>query len=243
MPATHAAFARALLAGGYLALAMTVPAVAAPLRLLVYPVPGLFDELEDGQIGGPGGTLVAKIGRVADLPYEAAALPIARAWQAIQAQPMTCVVGMTRTPEREPRFQWVAPISRGDFIVYGRADSAPVAAELTALRGKAVVVLRETAPARELRELGIAAQETNSTISALRMLQAGRVDYWYAHQLVAEAVAGAAGGPPIKPLFSTVRLDGYLACNLEVPAATIDKLRTGLQRLRRNGDLAAFGLH
>lgn len=245
MPAALAAAlsaTQALLAATTLALALMAPAAAAPLRLLVYPIPGLFDELEDGQIGGPGGELVAKIGRGSEVPFEAASLPIARAWQLIQAQPMSCVVGMTRAPDREARFQWVAPVSRADFIVYGRADSPPISPDLSALRGRAVVVLRETTPARQLRELGIAAQEASSTLSALRMLQVGRVDYWYAHQLVAESAANAAGGTPIKALFSTERLDGYLACNPQVPAATIDKLRTVMQRLRRNGELASFGL-
>lgn len=249
MTAAHPALLPALLTARcwgvvLLALALAVgTAAAAPvLRLLVYPAPGLFDIQEGGRIGGPGGALLEKIRRATDLPIETASLPIARAWHTSLVEPNSCVVGMSRTPEREARFQWVAPISRADFVVYGRADSPPLAHELPALRGKGVVVLRETATAAQLRDLGVNAQEVTSALSALRMLQAGRVDYWYSHQLVAEPAASAAGGAPIQPLFSTARVDGYLACHPETPPASIERLRQTLQKLRRQGDLAEFGL-
>lgn len=235
----------ALLLCGLVALWVATGSAAAqppPLKLLVFPAPGLFDVQDDGRISGPGGALLVKIGRASEVAFESESLPIPRAWHTIQATPQSCVVGMSRTPDRETRFQWVAPISRADFIVYGRPDSPPLPPELTALRGRAVVVLRETVPATQLRELGVTAQEVSAAAIALRMLQAGRVDYWYVHQLLAEPAASAAGGPPLKPLFTTARHDGYLACNLEVPSATIEKLRQGLQRLRRSGDLAEFGL-
>lgn len=228
-----------------LCLTAATAAAAAPLptlKLLVFPAPGLFDVQDDGRIGGPGGALLVKIGRASAVTFETESLPIPRAWHTIQATPQSCVVGMSRTPDREGRFQWVAPISRADFIVYGRPDSPALAPELSALRGRAVVVLRETVPANQLRDLGVPAQEVSSPAIALRMLQAGRVDYWYVHQLLAEPAASAAGGPALKPLFTTARHDGYLACNLEVPAATVEQLRQALQRLRRNGDLAEFGL-
>jgi len=215
---------------------------APPLRMHVYPVPGLFDVLEDGRITGPGGALLTKIGLASDVKFEAVSLPIARGVSTVLVEPQSCMLGMTRTPEREARFQWVGIVSRADYVVYGRADSPTLRPELTALRGKAVVVVRKTAAADQLDDEGVAAQEVSSTLSALRMLQVRRVDYWYSHQLVAESAASAAGGGAIKPMFSTARTDGYVACHLDVPAATIDKLRRGLQRLRRSGDLAAFGL-
>lgn len=221
---------------------MSAAQAAPPLRVLVYPVPGLFDVQDDGRIGGSGGTLLTKIGRASEVPFEAESLPIARAWSTLLAQPQVCVLGMARTPEREARFQWAGVVSRADLVVYARADATSLPHDLGELRGRQVVALRETATAAELREHGVTVQEVSSALNALRMLQAGRVDYWYSHQIVAESTANAAGGPAIKPLFTTARIDGYLACNLEVPAAVIDKLRQALLRLRRNGDLAEFGV-
>ncbi|MCE4553498.1 substrate-binding periplasmic protein [Roseateles cellulosilyticus] len=232
----------ALALGGLLA----TPAVAAPLKLLVFPSPGLFDVGADGSISGPGGALLVKIGKVSQVAFVAESLPAPRAWAAIQAQPQSCIVGVVRTPDREAHFQWVGLVSRADFVVYGREDQpAPpaAAATLDALRGQPVVAIRDTTNAAQLREHGVVATEVSSALTALRMLQARRVDYWYSHQLVAEPAARASGGPPIKRLFSTARIDGYLACNTEVPVDITERLRQGLLRLRRQGDLAAFGLN
>lgn len=242
MSLTRPARLHRLLAALWAASSIDGAVAAPPLRILVYPVPGLFDVADDGSVSGQGGVLLAKLARASELTFETVSLPIARAWSTLLAEPNSCVLGLSRSAEREARFQWVSPVSRADFVVYGRPDSPPVAPELRALRGKAVVVIRETVPAAQLRELDVQAQEVTNTVSALRMLQAGRVDYWYAHQIVAETAAGSAGGTPIKALFSTVRIDGYLACNLEVPAATVERLRQTMQKLRRNGDLADFGL-
>lgn len=219
-------------------------AAAGPaLRLHVYPAPGLFDDDPDGRIGGPGGTLLQRIGQASQLRVETEMLPVARAIAATLARPDSCIVGMVRTPEREPLLQWVGVVSRAALAVYGRDDGTPPLPSLAALRGQRVVVIRETANAAQLREQGIAAQEVSSTVNALRLLQAGRVDYWYSHTYVAEPAASAAGGAPLRQLFSTPRIDGYLACNLAAPAASIEQLRTGLKRLRQQGDLAGFGLH
>lgn len=242
MQTTRHALLVSMLAGLWSATTFGLASADPVLRMLVFPVPGLFDVADDGRVGGPGAALLAKIGRASDLRLEVVNLPIARALHSLQAESNSCVLGMTRTPEREARYQWVSIITRADFTVYARADSALAVTELGALRGKPVVVLRETVMAAQLREQGVVAQEVTSTLSALRMLQAGRVDYWYSHQLVADSAASAAGGVPIKPVLSTARVDGYLACNLEVPALTVDRLRQAVQKLRNSGDLAEFGL-
>ncbi|RTL33712.1 MAG: ABC transporter substrate-binding protein [Burkholderiales bacterium] len=242
MPPARLALICRLLAGLWAAAGLGAALAAPPLRMLVYPVPGLFDVADSGSISGPGGVLLDKIARASEQPFDTVSLPMARAWSTLLTDPTSCVLGLSRKPDREARLQWVGPVSRADFIVYGRSDAPSLAPELAALQGKAVVVLRETVPASELRELGVAAQEVTNTLNALRMLQAGRADYWYAHQIVAESAASAAGGPPIMPLFSTHRIDGYLACHPGVPAAAVERLRQALQKLRRHGDLADFGL-
>lgn len=231
-----------LLAGLLVALTAAAAAASPPLRMLVFPVPGLFDVIEGGHIAGPGGLLLSQIAQASGLAIETSSVPLARAWNTVLSEPNTCVLGVTRTPEREERFQWVGVISRADVAVYGRADALLWPPDLAALRGKPVVVLRETFTAAALREAGVTAQEVSSAAIALRMLQAGRVDYWYAHQLVAEPTARTAGGSSIKPLLVTSRIDGYLACNPEIAADDVDRLRQALQRLRRQGDLAPFGV-
>ncbi len=240
-----AAVALALLAAALPARAAPAASASGPApRVLVYvfPAPGLFDAQPDGRLGGAGAALLQRIQRASQVPFDTEMLPVARVQAAVVARADSCVVGMVRTPEREPLLQWVSVVSRAALTVYGRDDGTAALPSLSALRGKRVVVIRETANAAQLREQGIPANEVSGTLNALRMLQAGRVDYWYSHTYVAEPAASTTGGTPLKQLFSTTPVDGYLACNLAVPAATVDKLRAGLKRLRQAGELADFGL-
>ncbi len=242
---------RALLQRLALALAVAMPGAgavaqpAAPVRLLVFPVPGLYEVAADGSIQGAGGVLLRRLAQVSKQPFTNEVLPVPRALQTLFDPTPACIVGVVRTPDREASLQWVGVVSRAELAVYGRQDMPPpaeAAPTLASLRGKRVVVVRDTAMAAQLREQAVRAQEVSSNLGALRMLQAGRVDYWFTHQLLAEPAASAAGGAPIRPLFSIARIDGYLACNAAVTPAAVEALREALQQLRRGGALAAFGL-
>lgn len=215
------------------------------LKLLAFPVPGLYDLAKDGSVAGPGGLLMNRLITASGLRASTEVMPVPRAFSTLMSPPPSCIVGMVRTPERETTLQWVGLVSRAELAVYARSGERPLpdaSPPLTSLRGRRVVVVRDTAMAAQLRELGVQAQEVSSNVSALRMLQVSRVDYWYTHQLLAEPAARATGGTPIQALLSIARIDGYLACNPAVRAADIDALRKALQQLRREGALAEFGL-
>ena len=215
---------------------------AQQLQLLVFPNPGLFDVAADGTVSGPGAELLAKLGRVSGLQLGILAMPIPRALATASSTPGSCAVGLSRTPEREAAFHWAGPLASGALVIYARADEAPALHGLQDLRGHGVVVQRESAPAASLREQGIPAQEANNSVSALRMLQARRVDFWFANELAAEPVIRAEGGAPVKSVLTVRRVDAYVACHIGTPLEPVDKLRQAIQKLRRQGELAEFGL-
>ena len=217
-------------------------AQAQQLQLLVFPNPGLFDVAADGTVSGPGAELMAKLGRVSGLPLGVQALPIPRALATGSSTPGACVVGLSRTPEREAAFQWAGPLASGALVVYARADETSVLQGPQDLRGRGVVVQRESAPASWLREQGIPAQEVNNSVTALRMLQARRVDFWFVNEIAAERVIRAEGGPPVKHQLTLGRVDAYIACHIASPREAVEKLHQAIQKLRRQGELAEFGL-
>lgn len=233
-------WALALLLAG-LAQAQGTPA-APSLRMLVFPSPGLFDVAADGSIGGPGGALINKISQASGLAFQTDVLPVARVLATVAQLPDACLVGVMRTPEREAHFQWVAQLSSGALVVYGRTDENKPPRTLADLKGRAVVAIRESGPALQLRELGVAPQEVSGTVPALRMLQARRVDFWFAQAFVAESAAAAEGGPPIKAWLSLPKVDGYLACHPQLPPPMVSRLQQAVLKLRRQGDLAEFGV-
>lgn len=218
------------------------PAQAQQLQLLVFPNPGLFDVAADGTVSGPGAELLAKLGRASGLQLGILAMPIPRALATAGSTPGSCAVGLTRTPEREAAFHWAGPLASGALVVYARANETQALQGPLDLRGHGVVVQRESAAATWLREQGIPAQETNNSVSALRMLQARRVDFWVAHELAAEPVIRAEGGAPVENHLTLRRVDAYVACHLATPLEPVDKLRQAIQKLRRQGELAEFGL-
>jgi polar amino acid transport system substrate-binding protein len=215
---------------------------AQPLQLLVFANPGLFDVAADGTVSGPGANVLAKIGQLSGVPLDILALPIPCALATASSMPGSCAVGLARTPEREASFLWAGPLASGALVIYARADETQALQGLLDLRGRGVVVQRESAPAAWLREQGIAAQETNNSVTALRMLQARRVDFWFANELAAEPVIRTEAGPAVRSMLTLRRVDVYVACQVATPPEQVDRLHQAIQKLRRQGDLAEFGL-
>lgn len=215
---------------------------AQPLQLLVFPNPGLFEVAADGTVSGPGAELLLKLGRVSGVALGIQALPIPRALATANSTPGSCAVGLSRTPEREASFQWAGPLASGALVIYARADESLALRSPLDLRGHGVVVQRESAAAAWLREQGIAAQEVNNSVTALRMLQARRVDFWFVNEISAERVIRAEGGTPVKHQLTLGRVDAYVACHPATPPEPVEKLHQAIQKLRRQGELAEFGL-
>ncbi|MFY7949981.1 MAG: 5-oxoprolinase subunit B family protein, partial [Gemmatimonas sp.] len=81
-------------------------------------------------------------------------MPVPRAFSTLMSPPPSCIVGMVRTPERETTLQWVGLVSRAEMAVYARRGERPLPdtnPPLAALRGRRVVVVRDTAMAAQLR--------------------------------------------------------------------------------------------
>lgn len=217
-------------------------AMAASLTMVVIPSPGLF-ELEAGQpIAGRGTALMGKLSTASGLNFNLQALPVPRALATGAATPGSCLVGLTRTPEREANYLWIGPLASGALTVYARADETRPLREGADLRGYSVVVQRESAAAQWLRQQGAAVQESIHPASALRMLQAGRVDFWLANELVATATINAEAGLAVRPHLVVARVDAFIACHLGTEADAAARLQQAIQRMRRQGELAEYGL-
>lgn len=210
------------------------------IDLLVYPA-GIF-EISDGRLGGPGTTMLARLQAVSGVRLNQQLMPVARAMQTVGQKPATCLVGLPRVPERESQFRWAGPWASGYTVVYGRADETRRVDGPQDLRNARIAVMRESRQAVWLKEQGLTSQEVNDVSVGLRMLQAGRVDYWLANEISARHVIRTSGGPAPRALHNFWRLDLYIACNNDTPMATVERLQSGVEQLRRSGELAEFGV-
>lgn len=225
-----------------LLLSFTASAWSQAVDLLVYPNGGIFDIDKQGGIGGPGAALVARLQSASDVQLNPQVMPIARALQTIAQLPNTCLVGLPRTPDRELDFRWAGPWASTSIALYGRAGEQRHVDGPQDLRGARIAVLRQSIPAAWLKEQGLTSQQVNDAAAGLRMLQAGRVDYWLGSDMATRLVIKTIPGPAPRVLYRFGRIDLYMACQLSTPAALVERLHIGLQQLRRNGDLAEFGL-
>lgn len=216
---------------------------AEGVDMLVFLNPGLFEQAPDGRITGPGGDMIARIAAVSGVAVRIQVLPPTRVMQTLVQQVGACVAGVARLPDNESQLRWLGVLSNSTLMLYGRLDEKRRISGANDLRRATVVVQRHSLPATWLRERGLAMQEVRDTTTALRMLQARRVDYWLVNELVAQRTFQSLGGDlPARPLQSFGQIVTHLACHRDTAPAELDRLRAAVEQLRRDGELVPFGV-
>jgi len=212
------------------------------LEMLVYPNAGVFEAAPGKGPGGPGGAMLQRLQALSGVTINQQFMPIPRALLMVKQAPGNCMVAISRSPEREGMLMWAGPWARGATTVYARADDTRTIEHPQELRGSSIVVLRDSAPADWLKSQGMPATEVKDNTTGLRMLQARRVDYWLANDLAAGFILRTEGGPAPRPLYNFGRIDLYIGCHPGTDPAAVAALDTAIAQLRRNGELAEFGL-
>lgn len=184
------------IAGVLVASALAVAASAAEpptaMRVLAVDEPPLAYTGERGRIEGLGADFVRELqSRVGD-HAEIEMLPELRAMQTTERQANVVLIGFSRTPEREDRFHWIAPLIRKPWVLYVRPGDARKVASVADLGqfGSIAVVLGDVRE-RWLRGQGLVnLVDTGSPGQSVRLLQTGRVEAlfhepqgvaWYCH--------------------------------------------------------------
>lgn len=225
-----------------LALLLSLTATAQAVDMLVYPNAGLFDIDEDGGIGGPGAVMLDRLRDVSGVRLNPKVIPFARALQAESLKPGACLIGLTRTPDREAQYRWAGPWSSSVIALYGRTGETRQVKGPEDLRGARIAALRAAPTATWLKERGLDGYEVNDVASGLRLLQAGRIDYWLGNDMVTRIAIKASGEAAPRVLYSFGRIDLYMACHPATPTMLVDQLNAGLKKLRAGGELVEFGL-
>ncbi|MFN3305374.1 MAG: substrate-binding periplasmic protein [Roseateles sp.] len=229
-----------------LLLALLLPAAAPAqdlaLEMLVYPNAGVFESAPGKGPSGPGGAMLQRLQALSGVRLNQQLVPIPRALVMLKHNPGHCAVALTRTPERETQHLWAGPWARGATAIFVREDDQRPFRAPSDLQGHRIVVLRESGAAEWLKTQGLPALEVKDNTTGLRMLQAGRVDYWVANDLAAQFVIRAERGPTPRLLHSLGRIDLYMACHPQSDPAAVAALDAAITQLRRNGELTEFGL-
>lgn len=225
-----------------LLLMLSTAVQAQAVDMLVFPNPGLFDVGPQGKVSGPGGKLVARIGEVSGVALRVRVMPAARVLQTLSQQPDSCAAGVPRSPEREATTRWAGLLASSSLMLYGRRDETRTVTGVGDLQDAVIAAQRDSLPAAWLRAHDLKVQEVRDSVTGLRMLQARRVDYWLANELLAQHTFRGLGEEPARALQNFGRVEAYLACNHQTAPATLDKLRAATEQMRRDGELVPFGV-
>lgn len=216
---------------------------ALVLEMLVYPNAGVFEAAPGKGPGGPGGAMLQRLQTLSGVQINQQLMPIPRALLTVKHKPGHCMVAVSRSPERNDTLLWAGPWARGATAVYVRADDTrrPLRDALE-MRGGSIVVLRDSAMSDWLKANGLPAVEVKDNTTGLRMLQARRVDYWLANDLAAHFVIRAEAGPAPRQVHHSGRTDLYIGCHPASDPEAVGALDAAIAQMRRNGELAEFGM-
>ncbi|HYE00195.1 MAG TPA: transporter substrate-binding domain-containing protein [Alphaproteobacteria bacterium] len=215
---------------------------AAPAETLILnseeSPPFNFTAPASGSFVGISTEIVQALMERAGIAYEIRVLPWQRAYNGAQTEPNTCVFSTNDTEERHALFKWVGPLARGGWTLFGREDSTISISSLEDAKPYLIAVQAGSGLEEHLKTLGGFRLDANTSNPAnAKKLTAGRVDIWAFGKQAGPFLAKTEGVGRLKPLFTLRESLISMACNKEVPDATIAKLNETLEQMRAEGVL------
>lgn len=148
------------------------------------------------------------------------------------------IIPLTRTPEREKLYQWVAPLLSDDALIVTLKGARPAITSRKQLAGIHVGALLGSPLEALLRSDGLgivdagADEETNA-----RKLGSGHIGAWFVARMVAPDVFKSQGFDPARLDYGVVlrRNDLYLAASPGMPAAEIKKWKQAFSAIKKDG--------
>lgn len=157
----------------------------APLRVVTGDLPPFAIEGQPGRRGvlvDLVELLLKRCGQPTTVEY----FPWNRALTMAGSQPRMAILPLTRTPEREPQFQWLVKLYVQHFVFINRAGQPPVT-DLQRARALRIAVLRGSPNPAQLARHGFddaRLLQGSSVEDMLRMLERGIVDAIYGGAMV-----------------------------------------------------------
>lgn len=221
----------------FLLVATCAVAFAAPAQLRLYTETSLPTSMKEGnQVIGSGTEKVREIMARTGTDYTLELLPWRRAFTVTQQRADACLFSTTRTPDREQLFKWVGPTDHADWVLLGRADRNFDLKTLEDARGLRIGTYNGDARDAHLRARGFQVDPAPHDMVNPGKLMLNRIDLWAASfKRGSAAIVRNGWKSKIVPVLSFNRVDVYLACNLAVPDALIDRMNAAFESMLRDG--------
>lgn len=222
-----------------LVVSMSPKAWAEPLVVYTENYPPFSFTNTDGIVAGGATANVRQILDVAGVDYTIRLLPWARAMRMAKSDSNALIFSLVRTPKREERFDWLAPLAESGFYLQARADDTrtftPETIKSGIYTGSCIAndlacefFLWTGMPTENIVPVHI------SLTGDFQMVVAGRADLYISDMSVSIALRRARGIDPslTKPVMKLGGKAGYyLAAGKQVPQEVRDKIKAAHARL------------
>jgi len=210
----------------------------APLELFMPNAPPLtleHDPQGHGMVGEVVMQAIARAGYVAHVNV----LPWARAQKRVNQKQDLLITPLSRTPEREDQYTWIAaimPMGRAFFSLEKRVTSFAEARQAYRLVGVGLGSAQEEI----LRTQGFSQEQIyplNIGDNPAQLLLKGRIDAWFNGVPESRYIWRGVSQRPLlmSPVMS--QADLYLACSKQCAPQVVKDLREAVETLRRDGTL------
>ncbi len=219
--------------------AQTKPSIINITTEYLYPLN--ISDTEGAPIYGQSADKVHEIFMRSQIPYQMKMMSWNRAYELARNNPDTCVFSTVKIKERESLFQWVGPISTGNWAVFGSPDKVGKITRLEDIKRARIGTEVGNVSVTYLSEKGFHMVTSSESATTFKNVARGRIDY---------ATAGDIHGKKIIQenqledklvwLFNYQTSDYYLACHPKMPAETIDLLNRKLREIKMDGTYKAI---
>jgi polar amino acid transport system substrate-binding protein len=209
-----------------------------PLRFTTeYSPPFNFTD-DKGQVVGVSTDALRAMAERAGVPITVELMSWPRAYNEALTKPDACVYSTAMVESRIGLFQWVGPLARNDWVVFGRADDPNPPQTIEALKGKRIAVYQGDVKETFFKNMPgyVLDSAPRDELNALK-LSTGRVDYWVSGAMSGASYVQRSRITNIKRLFGFRDVELALACNKQVAPDAISALSAALLALRREGAL------
>ncbi|WXL27682.1 ABC transporter substrate-binding protein [Ectopseudomonas mendocina] len=210
---------------------------AETIQLFIPDAPPLTFQQHQLGYGIAGDMTLAAIGR-AGMTANLINSPWARAQITVSAGRDQLITPLSRTPEREEDYTWIAPIMALERAFFSLGT--PVSSfEDARKRYNRIAVGHGTPQEETLLQAGISREQIVSLKLGeipITMLKRGRVDAWFTG--VPEALfLWPEGGPKLRRSPVLNSSDIYLACSKDCNPELVQRLRQVIEQLHKEGEL------
>jgi polar amino acid transport system substrate-binding protein len=216
------------------------PSQASEIRLLtgIEPPTNYLDDR--GKLTGIAVDIIEELKRSLDVDAQIEVYPWARALKLAESNPDVVLFTDTKTPEREAMgFHFIGPFVTRRHMVYSRASDPTKPQNLKEIAAKKarVVGMRGDWRTQLFKRDGAAIEETPQHIDSVRMLLAGRADFWLSSDLELPLMLKSAGAEPdaVNEAALIREASSYLLVSRGTDPARLEAWRVAFANLQATG--------